>query len=139
MAGSRGKRSMFSPAVFLQVRSFVAQGLSAVEIAERIGCSLGTLRVKCSQNGISLRRWNPSGTPPEGNVSKRLTISLPENIALELQKQADKKGVSQADLAIALFDAIARDNLYDAVIDRDVEAKKHKGSRVSRRSKGGSD
>jgi hypothetical protein len=78
---------MFSPAVFLQVKRFVARGTSAVEIAETIGCKLGTLRVKCSQNGISL-----------------------ENIALDLQKQADKKRVSKADLAVALLDAIARGN-----------------------------
>jgi hypothetical protein len=46
-------------------------------------------------------------------------ISLPEGVALNLQEHADKKGLSQADLAVTLLDAIARDNLYDAVIDPD--------------------
>jgi hypothetical protein len=48
-------------------------------------------------------------------------------------------GELQADLAITLLDAIARDGLYDAVIDRDVETKKRKTFRMSRRSKTASD
>jgi hypothetical protein len=45
--------------------------------------------------------------------------------------------MSQADLAAALLEAIACDDLYDAVIDRDIEPKKTKLSRVPRRSKTG--
>jgi hypothetical protein len=135
MPDRSGKRSMFSPAVFLQVRSFVAQGESAVEIAAKIGCKLGTLRVKCSQNGISLRCR--SGSAAQHHAPKRLMIELPENVKRELQKQAVKMGVSEADLAVALLDAIARDHLYDAVIDRDIEPRKPKASRAPRRSKAG--
>jgi hypothetical protein len=116
MADTRSTRAMFSPLVFSQINDLIAQGFSAVEIAERIGCKVGSLRVKCSQKGISLRRRSPS---EKIHYSKRLMILLPEIVAFNLQKQADKKGVSQADLALALLDAIARDNLYDAVIDRD--------------------
>jgi hypothetical protein len=126
---------MFFPAVLLQVRSLVDQGFSAVEIAEKLGCTLGTLRVKCSQSGISLRRWNASAATSKSNLQKRLMIRIPENVALGLQQQADKKGVSQADLVLALLDAIVRDNLYEAVLDRDIDPKMHKASRVSRRSK----
>ena len=39
-----------------RVTSLVDQGRSAAEIASEIGCTLGTLRVRCSQLGISLRR-----------------------------------------------------------------------------------
>jgi hypothetical protein len=126
---------MFSPVVFLQVRSFVAQGVSAVEIAAKIGCKLGTLRVKCSQNGISLRRRSSGAT--QDYAPKRLMIALPENVKRELQKRALKMGVSEADLAVALLDAIARDDLYDAVIDRDIEPRKPEASRAPRRSKAG--
>src|SRR6267154_2280033 len=115
MADSRGQRFIFSPAVFSQVEHFVAQGLSAAQIAERIGCKLGSLRVKCSQHGISLRHSNRP-------FPKRLIISLPLRVALS--RQADKEGMSKADLAIHLLDTIVRDNLYDAIIDRDIEHKK---------------
>jgi hypothetical protein len=128
---------MFSPAVLSQVKRSVARGTSAVEIAAKIGCKIGTLRVKCSQNGISLRRRNAPAAKPKSNVPKRMVISVPERVALRLQKQANKKGVSQSDLVVALLDAIARDNLYDAVIDADDESKTSKPSRAPRRSKTG--
>jgi hypothetical protein len=64
-----------------------------------------------------------------------MVISLSERVALGLQKQANKKGVSQSDLVVALLDTIARDNLYEAVIDAGDEPKKLKPSRAPRRSK----
>jgi hypothetical protein len=125
MSDQSSRRARFSPLVFSQIVDFVAQGLSAVEIAQRIGCKLGSLRVKCSQQGISLRRHSGSGQSP---FPKRLKISLPESIAAKLEKEALKKGLSQSDLVLALLDAIARDNLYDAVIDRDRVGGKRKAS-----------
>jgi hypothetical protein len=47
---------IFTPTALAQVKSLVNQGASAAAIADEIGCTLGTLRVKCSQLGISLRR-----------------------------------------------------------------------------------
>jgi hypothetical protein len=91
MADRHSGRRIFSPLVFSQIKRFVAQGLNPAEIAARIGCKLGSLRVKCSQRGISLRHWKKS----KSRFPKRLIISLPENIALDLQKQADKKRVSK--------------------------------------------
>ena len=37
----------------------IDQGMSADEIARAVGCTVGTLRVKCSHMGISLRRKHP--------------------------------------------------------------------------------
>jgi hypothetical protein len=131
MSNARSKRAKFSPLVFSQISDFVAQGLSAAEIADRIGCKLGSLRVRCSQKQISLRRSN---APGQSHLPKRLAIALPASVALDLQDQAVKKGVSQAELVLALLDAIVRDNLYDAVIDRDSGGKKHKAASGSRES-----
>jgi hypothetical protein len=50
------RRKLVTADVISQIESWVNSGLSAVAIAERIGCTLGTLRVRCSQFGISLRR-----------------------------------------------------------------------------------
>src|SRR5215467_3708535 len=48
--------AILTQAVLARVASLVDNGRSAAEIASEIGCTLGTLRVRCSQHGISLRR-----------------------------------------------------------------------------------
>ena len=47
---------LVTSAVINQIELWVNDGLRAAAIAEKIGCTLGTLRVRCSQFGISLRR-----------------------------------------------------------------------------------
>jgi hypothetical protein len=116
---SQRKRSMFSTGTLSQIESLVAEGLSAKEIADRIGCKLGTLRVKCSQFRISLRR--SVSTKTKDNCARRLVITLAEETAFDLELHAAKKGMSRTNLAAALLEAIARDNLYNAVIDHDAK------------------
>jgi hypothetical protein len=87
------------------IRALIDQGLSDIAIAERLGCTVGTLRVKCSQLKISLRR---SGK-----------VILPQAIVDQLFERAATMGVSTATLAADLLQEIARDNLFDAVLDRD--------------------
>jgi len=48
--------AILTQAALARVASLVEQGRSAVEIANEMGCTLGTLRVRCSQRRISLRR-----------------------------------------------------------------------------------
>jgi hypothetical protein len=48
--------TILTEAALAQVKALVKQGMSAAEIAREIGCTLGTLRVRCCQFGISLRR-----------------------------------------------------------------------------------
>jgi len=48
--------TILTQAALARVASLVEQGRSAVEIANEMGCTLGTLRVRCSQRRISLRR-----------------------------------------------------------------------------------
>jgi hypothetical protein len=103
-----------------QIRSLVAQGAAATEIAKAIGCTLGTLRVKCSQSGISLRRRNPAA-PRKASVSKRLSFALSNDVAIRLKQRAENKKMTTEDFAVALLEAIVRDNLYDAVIDGGIE------------------
>jgi hypothetical protein len=50
------KPTVLTPAALARVKTLVRDGVSPVEIAAQIGCTLGTLRVRCSQVGISLRR-----------------------------------------------------------------------------------
>jgi hypothetical protein len=111
----------------------VAQGMGAAEIAKKIGCTLGTLRVKCSQSGISLRRWTPSAGAQKENISNRLVFSLSDKIAVRFQQQADERGMTVADFAEALLEVIVRDNLYDAVIDSNIKADNNIPSRPTAR------
>ena len=48
--------TIFTQAALARVVGLVDHGHSAAQIADEIGCTLGTLRVRCSQHGISLRR-----------------------------------------------------------------------------------
>jgi len=48
--------TILTQAALARVASLVEQGRSAAEIANEMGCTLGTLRVRCSQRRISLRR-----------------------------------------------------------------------------------
>ena len=51
-------------------------------------------------------------------------VSLPREIATQLQTHADNRGMSKATLAAFLLEVIVRDNLFDAVIDPNLEVKK---------------
>jgi hypothetical protein len=112
------RRSIFSPDTFWLIEGFVAQGLSAQEIADKVGCKLGTLRVKCSQHGLSLRRWSGM-TRKSGRAPRRLVTSIADKVLLDLQRHAEKRGVSRANFAGALLETIVRDGLYNAIIDDD--------------------
>jgi hypothetical protein len=48
-----GRPRIFTPQVFYRILGLVDQGLGAPEIADTIGCNLGSFRVRCSQQGIS--------------------------------------------------------------------------------------
>jgi hypothetical protein len=122
---------IFTPQVFSEIRNLVAQGWSAAEIAERIGCTLNSLRVKCSQQGICLRRQSKLASTEGPNG--QLTIKLSGNTAVLLQQQAGKQGISGTRFATVLLEAIVRDNLYDAVIDQEIRGdEKSRGARPGR-------
>jgi macrodomain Ter protein organizer (MatP/YcbG family) len=114
-------RTKFTPAAVEQIVRLLDQGHSPAEIAERLGCKLGTLRLRCSQLGISLRR-NRSvkrrrAQMPESQSRLQLTVSLPPAIFQELRQQAAAKGMTESRLVVALLEGIARDDLYAAVLD----------------------
>jgi hypothetical protein len=91
------------------IPALVDEGLSDLEIADRMGWTVGTLRVRCSQLKISLRRKN---------INRRQFV-LPQAIFDQLHHRAAMMGVSTVTLATELLQAIVRDGLYNAVLDRD--------------------
>ena len=148
---------LVTPAVINQIELWVNDGLSAVAIAEKIGCTLGTLRVRCSQFGISLRRKKspaaavdcpsapakcPQGTPSslggkraatqlrmvtartgidaaDEEEEEHLVIRMPAPTSHLLRRRAAQKGISDCALATMLLEIIVRDDLYEAVLDKD--------------------
>jgi hypothetical protein len=147
--------TILTQAALARVASLVDHGRSAAEIASEIGCTLGTLRVRCSQLGISLRRRAtdsrketvtavdlvPSSqagaavrresvgavhtveqsrtvaNESSAEVRIELKILLPQITAGQLRQRGALRGISGSTLASELLVTIARDGLYDAVMD----------------------
>jgi hypothetical protein len=138
-----------------RVVSLVDGGRSAAEIASELGCTLGTLRVRCSQHGISLRRRptdsrketvtamdlapsvETSAAAPRKSVAQvytaeqsravvsqssaeariELKVLLPQITTEQLRQRGALRGISGSTLASELLVTVARDSLYDAVLD----------------------
>jgi hypothetical protein len=105
------RRAILTPQVLAGIPALIAQGMGRAEIAERLGCKQSTLQVRCSNAGISLRG------------RKRIELRTGEPLSLShealagLRARAAAMGCSEARLASDLLEVIARDNLYDAVLD----------------------
>ena len=91
------------------IAALIEEGLSDSEIANRMGWTVGTLRVRCSQLKISLRRKNAT----------QRQIVLPQFIFDQLHQRAALMGVATSVLVGELLKVIARDGLYNAVLDGD--------------------
>ena len=88
------RKSNTDPAL---IPMFVDEGFSNLEIANRMGWTVGTLRVRCSQLKISLRR--KAGTEKH--------VVLPRAIRDQLHQRAALMGVSISALASDLLEVIA--------------------------------
>ena len=100
------RKSKTNPAL---IPVLIEEGLSDWEIANRMGWTVGTLRVRCSQLKISLRRKNAT----------QRQVVLPQFIFDQLHQRAATMGVATSVLVAELLKAIARDGLYNAVLDGD--------------------
>jgi hypothetical protein len=123
--------SKFTPEVIGQIPPFIDRGLGAPKIAEAIGCTVGTLRVKCSKLGISLRQKTRSRSHPSNSLNAddrivasrdqvSLSLLLPQTTIDLLRQRAAAKGMSESTLASLLLKIIVCDDLYEAVIDEEL-------------------
>jgi len=96
------------------IRELVGQGFSNTEIANRMGWTVGTLCVRCSQLNISLRR-----SSKKVSLKRWTKVRVPDDLFEQLRQRAAAMGVPTQELVVALLKEIARDGLYDAVLDRD--------------------
>lgn len=116
-------RKKITTAALNRIPHLLDQGLQAAEIAHAIGCTVGTLRVRCSQMGISLRqRRRTNVTPHKGGRHKPLALVLPPSVIEQLRCRAAREGMSDSRLASRLLEVVARDGLYDAVLDTETRS-----------------
>src|SRR6187397_717472 len=109
----RRRRSILTKDVMAGIPGLVQQGLNAEAIAARLGCTAGTLKVRCSQAQISLRVPKevkvvplvPAVTPPKQMRSYVFALS---RIALSrLRQRAGATGMAEAALVRNLIEVIA--------------------------------
>jgi hypothetical protein len=130
-SSKHARRPLFSSATLSQIVDLVEQGRSPREIAAVVGCTLGTLRVKCSQAGISLRRYPAAVSERRSLVI--VNIKLSREDAQELRRQGQKKGLPETKLASMLIETVVEDDLYHAVLDREQVAPDSTRRRISSR------
>ena len=129
---------ILTEAVLASIPMLVEQGLNTQAIAARLGCTVGTLKVRCSQARISLRVpkelkvvplvplvpvLSPVKPPEPPKQKQSYAFALPTTLKLSrvamsrLRQRAEAIGVNEAQLASDLLEVIAQDDLYDAVLD----------------------
>jgi len=118
-------RSRITDDMFARIPALLLEGMTKAEIAATYGVTSGTLVVRCSQRGISLRR---GGTlSKRTKLPKRASLTLPDEalplsdgVLKSLSEAAKAMGKdSTARLVSDLLEKIASDGLYKAVLDEE--------------------
>jgi hypothetical protein len=123
------RQKKITAVVLEQIPTLIKAGISSGEIADRIGCTLGTLRVVCSKAKISLRK--SESDKPDRNHHADIPVALPGAMIAMFQREAGKRGLAVEAFVSMLLKVIAQDNLYEAVLD---EREDHAGRRRARAS-----
>ena len=110
------RRRVFTPTAINTIRVLAAQGKAAAEIATAIGSTPASVRVKCCQLKIPLRRRWEQALHIEGH---RLIIYLQDADYAALKRKAADMQRSAVELSGELLRAVIRGNIYEAVLDDD--------------------
>jgi hypothetical protein len=110
------RRRVFTQSAINTIRVLAAQGKSAAEMAMAIGSTPGSVRVKCCQLKIPLRRgWRRARHIGGHN----LVIYLQEADYAALRRKAADLQKSTVELSGELLRAVIRGDIYEAVLDDD--------------------
>ena len=122
-------RSRITDDMFARIPALLLEGMTKAEIAAIYGVTPGTLVVRCSQRGISLRRGGtlPKRLPKRTKLPKRTNLTLPDEplplsdgVLKSLSEAARAMGKdSTARLVSDLLEKIVSDGLYKAVLDEE--------------------
>ena len=111
------KPSRITDEMYARIPALLEQGTTTTDIATMYGVTLGTLKVFCSQRGISLRKGG--ARPPRAKlVLLDEPLPLSNDVLKSLRVAAHSMGrCSTARLASDLLERIVSDDLYKAVLD----------------------
>lgn len=113
------KTKILTDEVYELIPSLVEQGLTRVEIAQRIGCTPSTLQVRCCQRGISLRRGGRLAPIVNYSLTSEV-VPINENVLKILRQVARDMNKLPEQLVGDLIEKIVHDNLFSAVLDEEV-------------------
>jgi hypothetical protein len=120
-------KTVFTPTAIEIIRGLADQGKSAAEIADAIGSTPASIRVKCCQLKIKIsKRGRPGSTRSRlpyvrERTAEQTLIFVPLQSATytALKQKAAERHQSAIEMVGMLLEAIVGRNLYDAVlIDR---------------------
>src|SRR6516162_8951734 len=112
------RKKLFTAGVLAQIPHWMSdEGLGPVDIAARIGCTVGSLRVTCSRHGLRLRASRKphkrdraykqsAGRPGPAELVR----CLPEEIRERRRARAESVGMSELDLLTLLIETIDGDD-----------------------------
>jgi hypothetical protein len=115
---------IFTAYNLFRIRQMAEDGCSAIEIAESIASTPGSVKVICSRYKIKLVRkiklagGRGSTRPP----STRIVVDMPPRLATEFHRKAKHLQIPASVLARRLLAAIVVSNIYEAVLDDEDES-----------------
>ena len=105
--------------MYAAIPGLIAQGLTHFEIAAQFGVKPSSLKVLCSQRGISLRKRRLPGTTPRKRPPRMTRLPLGDEVLRSLRVAARLLDRPPAQLVSDLLEKIASDSLYMAVLDEE--------------------
>ena len=106
--------------MFARIPALLLEGMTKDEIAAMYGVTPGSLAVRCSRRGISLRKGGPLPRRTKHMMLRNEPLSLTDDVFQSLRETARAMGKdSTAGLVRDLLEKIASDGLYKAVLDEE--------------------
>jgi hypothetical protein len=117
-------RRVFTPQNIALMRGMAENGSSALEIAQTVGSTPGSIRVVCSHHKIRLKRRRRASLIPlvHSPSIHDIVAHMPASLYAEFHRKAEDLKLSASALASNLLAAITTSNIFEAVLDDDEAA-----------------
>ena len=117
-------RRVFTLQNIARMRGMAENGSSALEIAQSLGSTAGSVRVVCSHHNIRLKRGRRARLIPlvHSPSIHDIVARMPASLYAEFHRKAEHLKLSPSALASNLLTAITTSNIFEAVLDDDEAA-----------------